>query len=137
MDLSRAAKYIKDAFDGMGISMEYDLTEKRLNAKGNLTKEGLGDFLLTVAVYPGKANTVSCSMYFDEIPSTPKVYQLLNDFNKDAYLLHACEDDFLILEHTGCRVNEAEVGDYVLDILDELNDDEVQSLLLPLIKETH
>ena len=137
MDLLRAEKYIRSTLDGAGIPLEYELTEKRLNAKGTLTKEGLGDFLFTVAVYPGKTNTVSCSMYFDEIPSTPKVYQLLNDFNKDAYLLHACEDDFLILEHTGCRVNEAEVGDYVLDILEELNDDEVQSLLLPLIKETH
>lgn len=136
MDLSRAAKYIKDAFDGMGISMEYDLTEKRFYAKGNLYKEGLGDFLFTVAVYSGNSNTASCSMFFDELPATPKVYQLLNEFNKNAYLLHACEDEYLILENTACRINEEDIAQYVLDILDELNDDEVLSLLTPLINET-
>ena len=136
MDLLRAKNNIKSVFDEMGIELEYDLTEKRLNAKGSLTKDGLGDFLFTVAVYPGKSNTASCSMYFNELKSSQKVNQLLNEFNKNAYLLHACEDEFLILEHTGCRINEDEIGQYVLDIIDELNDDEVYSLLLPLIKET-
>ena len=133
MDLLRAEKYIKEAMNEIGITLEYDLTEKRLNAKGTLTKEGIGDFLFTVAVYPGKSNTASCSMYFNELPTTPKVYQLLNDFNKDAYLLHASEDEFLILEHTGCRIKEEEIGEYVLDIIDELDDEEVLGLLKPLI----
>lgn len=136
MDLVRAENYIKNALEGAGITLEYELTEKRLNAKGTLIKDGIGDFLFTVAVYPGKSNTASCSMYFDEIASTPKTNQLLNEFNKNAYLLHACEDEFLILEHTGCRIREEDIGEYVLDILDELNDEEVLSLLTPLINET-
>ena len=135
MDLLHAKQNIEKVFGDMGITMSYDLTEKRLNVKGNLTNDKVGDFLFTVAVYPGKSNTASCSMYFNELPKTPKVYQLLNEFNKNAYLLHACEDEFLILEHTGCRISEDEIGEYVLDILDELNDDEVLSLLIPLINE--
>lgn len=135
MDLLRAKQNIETVFNYMGITMSYDLTEKRLNVKGNLTNDKVGDFLFTVAVYPDKSNTASCSMYFNELPKTPKVYQLLNEFNKNAYLLHACEDEFLILEHTGCRISEDEIGEYVLDIIDELNDDEVFSLLIPLINE--
>lgn len=136
MDLLRAQDYIKKAFENAGLTLELDLTEKRLNAKASLQKDGIGDFLFTVAVYPGKTNTASCSMYFNELPTTERVYQLLNEFNKNAYLLHACEDEFLILEHTGCRIKEEEVGQYALDILEELNDEEVLSLLMPLINET-
>lgn len=136
MDLLRAQDYIKKAFENAGLTLELDLTEKRLNAKASLQKDGIGDFLFTVAVYPGKTNTASCSMYFNELPTTERVYQLLNEFNKNAYLLHACEDEFLVLEHTGCRIKEEEVGQYALDILEELNDDEVLSLLMPLINET-
>ena len=136
MDLLRAQGYIKEAFENAGLTLEYELTEKRLNAKALLKKDGIGDFLFTVAVYPGKKNTASCSMYFNELPTTERVYQLLNEFNKNAYLLHACEDEFLVLEHTGCRIKEEEIGQYALDILEELNDDEVRSLLMPLIKET-
>jgi len=135
MDLLRAQNSIKNALEGAGITLEYELTEKHLNAKGTLRSEKTGDFLFTVAVYPGKSNTASCSMYFNELPSTPRVNQLLNDFNKNAYLLHACEDEFLVLEHTGCRINEQDVGQYVLDIIDELADEEVLSLLIPLINE--
>ena len=136
MDLLRAQESIKKELDSMGITLKYDLTEKRLNAKGYLNKDGLGDFLFTVAVYPGKKNTASCSMYFNELKPSPRVNQLLNEFNKNAYLLYACEDGFLILEHTGCRINEEEIGAYVSDILKELDDDEVFSLLKPLIDET-
>ena len=136
MDLLRAQGYIKEAFEKAGLTLEYELTEKRLNAKATLKKDNIGDFLFVVAVYPGKLNTASCSMYFNEIGSTPNVNQLLNDFNKNAYLLHACEDELLILEHTGCRIKEEEIGQYALDILEELNDEEVLSLLMPLIKET-
>ena len=137
MDLVRAEKYMKEALEKAGITLEYERTEKRLTAKGTLIKEGIGDFLFTASAYPGRANTASCSMYFNDIPATPKVYQLLNNFNKEAYLLHACEDELLILENTSNRVKEEDVGEYVLDILDELNDDEVLSLLKPLIDETY
>ena len=137
MDLSLAQKYIKDALDGAGITLEYELTERRLTAKGTLCNEEVGDFLFVVAVYPGKLNAASCSFYFNDIPSTPKVYQLLNDFNKNAYLLHACEDELLVLEHTAERIDEEKLGEYVLDILNELKDEEVLSLLKPLINETY
>ena len=137
MDLSLAQKYIKNALDGAGINLEYNLTERRLTAKGTLYNEEVGDFLFVVAVFPGDRNTASCSFYFNDLPSTPKVYQLLNDFNKDAYLLHAFEDELLVLEHTAERIDEENLGEYVLDILDELNDEEVLSLLKPLIKETY
>ncbi|MBO5440787.1 MAG: hypothetical protein J6A53_09045 [Clostridia bacterium] len=136
MDLLRAQGYIKEAFENAGLTLEYELTEKRLNAKASLKKDNIGDFLFVVAVYPGKLNTASCSMCFNEIASTPNVNQLLNDFNKNAYLLHACEDELLILEHTDCRIKEEEIVQYALDILEELNDEEVLSLLMPLIKET-
>lgn len=136
MDLLRAKQSIENVFNEMGITVEYELTEKRLTVKGDLATDKTGDFLFVVAVYPGKSNTASCSMYFNELPKTPKVNQLLNEFNKNAYLLHACEDDILVLEHTGCRINEEEIGAYVADILDELSDDEVLSLLIPLINES-
>ena len=137
MDFSLAQKYIKDALDDAGITLEYELTERRLTAKGTLCKEEVGDFLFVVAVFPGDRNTASCSFYFNDIPSTPKVYQLLNDFNKNAYLLHACEDELLVLEHTAERIDEEKLGEYVLDILNELKDEEVLSLLKPLINETY
>lgn len=136
MDLLRAQGYLKETLEKFGIILEYELTERRLTAKGTLQKDGIGDFLFTVAVYPGKTNTASCSMYFNELPTTERVYQLLNEFNKNAYLLYACADEFLILEHTGCRIKEEEIGQYALDILEELNDEEVNSLLMPLINET-
>ena len=72
-------------------------------------------------------------MYFNQIEATPEVYKLLNNFNKDAYMLYAIEDEFLILEHTAPRVKEEEIGAYAMDILDELNDDEVFGLLKPLV----
>ena len=137
MDLSRAEKYIKEALEGAGIILTYEQNERRLLAKGSLKKDGIGEFLFIVSVYSGKTNTASCSMYFNELPNTPKVLKLLNDFNKDAYLLYACEDEFLILEHTGCRIKEEEIGEYVLDIINELNDEEVLALLTPLLKECH
>jgi hypothetical protein len=136
MDLLRAKQNIEKFFNNIGITMSYELTEKRLSASGTLTTDNVGDFLFYVTVYPGKSNTASCSMYFNKLPKTPRVNQLLNEFNKNAYLLHACEDDLLILEHTGCRISEDEICEYVADILDELNDNEVISLLIPLINES-
>lgn len=133
MDLNVAKKYIQKEFENLGIELEYEQTDKKLTAKGNLTKDGLGDFLFVMTVYQSKLNTVGFSMYFNEIEPTPEVYKLLNEFNKNAYILYACEDEFLILEHTAKRVKEEEVGAYAIDILDELDDDEVFSLLKPLI----
>lgn len=41
-----------------------------------------------------------------------------------------------IPDFLACRINEEYIAQYVLDILVELNDDEVLSLLTPLINET-
>ena len=133
--LKRAEASIREAFDDSGLTFEYEHKDGDLIVKASLEAEQLGDFLYSVRVYG--SGMVTFTILFDEIKDSSKVHKLLNDFNKDAFILHACADEFLILDHTVYKGLDPDIiGEYMADILDELNDEEILELLMPLIKLT-
>jgi len=55
------------------------------------------------------------------------------DFNSDVPIYAQIKEQ---TTNTQAQIKEEEIGQYALDILEELNDEEVNSLLMPLINET-
>ena len=133
--LERAESSIREVFEESGLTFEYENKGNELCVKATIEAEQVGDFLYSVHVY--ESGMVTFTMVFDEIKDSATVHKLLNDFNKDAFLLYACADEFLMLEHTVYKGLDPDIiGEYMADILDELNDEELLELLMPLIKLT-
>ena len=135
MDLLRAKRSIEQEFEDSTITLEYEMLDTRLSVKGFLETGDLGDFMFNVNVYD--SGMLSYNLIFNEIKDSPKVHKLLNDFNKDAFLLFAYADEFLMLDHTVYRGLDPDIiGQYTADILDELLDEELKEKLIPLIELT-